>query len=239
MGDMKGTMMAERHSDEGNTTDKETGIRRRKKMRTWIMVGVAIIVIFVFVHLAIEGLIDYRWRANEISACSMLRLHPSAQMLFSMKKFATIPGNTSLGLDESAYADNFRNLYYGKTDKGEHIRLISQHMADAFLVDNALDGAPTPPEAPTVAKPYSGYYFVEDMFGMLPASGYSKKFTLMAFPAEYGISGYKIFWVDDTWKVKSYDPKVAKGTPASELARLFHPPTPLSDNPLVKWEDAR
>lgn len=231
--------MMEPPRDGEKTTDTETGVRRRGKLPAWIVASAAIVGLVVFMLWSNQGLICYRWQGNENSASAQLYNYPSMQLVFSMNNFAAIPGNASPGLDENAYADNFRNLYYGKTGKGEHIRLIPKYVADAFLVDNALGGAPTPPEAPTVAEPYSGYYFVEDMFGMLPASGYSKKFTLMAFPAKYGIDGYKIFWVGDAGKVKSYDPKAAKGTPASELVKLFHPATPLSDNPLVKWEERR
>ena len=197
------------------------------------------------------GLVSYRWQSNQYSAHYALKTYVSAQVNFSVAQYAKIQGNTSPDLGDNAFADNFRNLYYGKgnASSGEPLSLISKDMADAFLVDNALRGAPTPPEAPTVSVPYKGYVFQEDIFGMIPRSEYSGKCALMAFPAVYGKTGYKVFWIGvsenesdarghDSTKVFEFDPDVSKGTPASEIAKLFYASTPPpSNNPLIKWKE--
>lgn len=194
------------------------------------------------------GLVTYRWQANQNAAYSMLRNYASAQVVFSVAQYAKIQGNTSPDLGDKAFADNFRNLYYGKDSNGNLLSLISKFSADAFLSDNALRGAPTPAEAPTASVPYQGYVFQEDVFGMIPRSEYGGKCALMAFPAVYGETGYKVFWIGvsenesdereyDPTKIFEFDPDVPKGTPASEIAKLFYAPTPPSGNPLIKWKE--
>ena len=225
--------MDEAREEAGGMPQSRRGSGWLRRLFIYMLVAACCVGI---IYCGLRGLIDYRWEANQWTAYTSLRSYASAQITFSYANYSAIPGNTSAALGENAYADNFRNLYYGRSGKGELLQLITKGVADAFLADNALSSTPTCPGAAETAKPYAGYYFMEDAFGMLPASGYDKRFAFMAFPAVYGETGYCVYWVDETGEVLRHDPKAPTGTPAKELVKWYRPPTPLADSPLISWE---
>jgi hypothetical protein len=169
-----------------------------------------------------------RQRYNQSNAMSQLMNYVAAQSIFR-EHFP----------EKATNVDNFRNLYYGKSEEGEQLRLISSAMADASLRDNFLGNTPTiEPGDSTPAKPYNGYYFIEDPSGLLPASEYADRFALMAIPTEYLYGGFKIFWINEDYSLHAYDPEVEWGTTAEQLLELFlNKPdsTPLADQPCYDW----
>lgn len=174
-------------------------------------------------------------RANESMATICLRNYTIAQITFSLGNQAAVPGNTSPGLGENAFADNFRNLHYGVAANGQKLYLISEYMADAFLVENALSEAPTRSEgAAKKAFPYQGYLFVEDMSGALPAGEYGTRCALMAIPAELGITGRYVYWIDQEGAVYRQKPAAAEGTAAAEDVFQLYRNVPGS-TPLRKY----
>ena len=223
------------------TSDSSRSSGRLRDFLPYLVIAVVVVggVFFWAVHPDGGGLVTYKWMANQNAVHSQLRLYVFPQTGFSLRNFSAVPGNSSPELGNNAYADNYRNLYYGRTEQGDPLRLISKDVADAFLVDNPLGGAPTPSEAPGTAEPYNGYYFQEDVSGAVPASAYKTKYAFMAFPAVYGETGYKVFWTDQEGVVFSHDPKLPTGTPAAEIARLFLPATPPGGNPSIRWRRER
>jgi len=168
---------------------------------------------------------DQRQRSNENRAFSNLRNYVQAQSLFFGRRFFAVRGNTSPNLGETAYADNYRNLYYGVSADGGQIRLISKNMADDFLVDNALSGAPTRLDGQNDLKAGGSnpqyYVYIEDVSGDLPASAYSERYALMAIPARLGDTGRYVLWVDQDGEIYRQKPRAAHGTPARELIKIY------------------
>lgn len=196
-----------------------------------LLFAIAVIAILVVVFLPH----NCRWRANQATAVTNLRRYVEAQQQFAEGNLAAVPGNTSSGLGDNAYADNFRNLYYGKTADGERLQLISEAMADAFWRDNANSGAPTGPGATELPRAYQGYYFMEDPSGVLPASQYGKQYALLAIPAFIGDDGgYHAFWVCEDGIVYKLKLEYPGGTKIDELVKRFFPQTPVSD--AMPWE---
>lgn len=202
-------------------------------MKVWrLLFAIAICAILILILLPH----NCRWRANQATAVASLRRYVEAQQEFAERNLAAIPGNTSPGLGDNAYADNFRNLYYGKTADGEQLRLISEFMADAFWRDNANSGAPTGPGAPEKPRAYQGYYFMEDISGSLPAAQYGKRYALLAIPAFIGDDGgYQAFWVAQDGLVYHLKLDAPGGTKVDELAKRFLPQTPFGD--AMPWKD--
>ena len=178
-------------------------------------------------------------RSRELVAQICLRKYATAQLTFALGKQATIPGNTSPGLGENAYADNFRNLFYGADDDGQWLHLVPESMADAYLVDNALSGAPTLNEgADRKAAPHHGYLFVEDLTGDVPAAKYDSWCTLMAIPVELGATGRYVYWINQEGVVYSQEPRAPKGTTAEELLKLYRgvPGSTPAMQPAADWQ---
>lgn len=184
-------------------------------------------------------------RRNEATAVTALKSYATAQVTFSIwgkSKPGRGAGNT-LATGDAAYADNYRNLFYGVVEhQDESIRftLIPKPLADAFLIDNFLGGFPTADAmAPQESVPYSQYYFQEDPSGLLTASGYDKTFALMAFPRILGKTGRYVYWIGIEGIVYQQRPDAPKGTPAAKLFELYHnnpESTPLAKKTRTGWE---
>lgn len=223
------------------TEDCENTNATRDRRRKWIVTSIWQTVVVVICLAAIywwvlEGLIDHRWQSNETNAIAALKAYATAQITFRKDGYCRIAGNTSPALGELAFADNFRNLYYGRDKTGTgQMQLISKHFADAFIADNALSGAPTVDGATSTPTPYQGYLFQEDCSGALPADQYGSKFALMAFPAVYGVDGYSVFWINEAGAVYESKLAVKKGATATEIQRMYSCPTPLIERPSREW----
>lgn len=176
---------------------------------------------------AIPSLVQSRVRAGEATAITCLRNYHTAQTTFSMKEYGKIQGNTG---DAAKYCDNFRNLYYGGTETGGAIRLISQGMADAFAAPTR--GANTAGEYATEATPYSGYLFFEDPV-MAESDGWNGNFALVAYPAESGVWGEHIIWIDSRSTILMTKTNLRKGSPP----QLLRPDeSPLSPDCKREWQ---
>lgn len=137
--------------------------------------------------------------ANEASAVSNLKVYVTAQVTFQLGRQGRIDTNTGTG--EKGYADNYRNLYYGKPagapDDIRLLSLISRAQADAFAGPTARTAASSHGEQPAgTATPYRGYLFLEP-----PGIDFATEYALVAYPAKYGISGDKIFYIDEAGTV--------------------------------------
>ena len=210
----------------------------RKKLAIKILV-IALVVaasVAVLVHGA-RGLIDTRLDANERWAYVILKNIFIAQITYSL-----IPGLPVPEEGGSPFARNYRLLYYTPDPRtGKPVGLISKRMADAFLLDNPLSGPSAPSDAPARATPESGYYFIEDITERIPDSERATRPpAVLAFPAEYGITGNTIFWAGGTdGTVYRFNPKAPKGTTAAELARRLFSPTPAGGMPVGEWRELK
>lgn len=170
-----------------------------------------------------------RVRANEASAITALKMYATAQITFNIGKQWRAEQNTNAS---EGYVDNFRNLYYGVVWKNEDSRLelISQRMADAFAGPTL--GAPTVGDATEEAKPYNGYLFLEP-----PGFDFSEEFGLIAYPVNYGSSGFRVFCVDvdgDIW-VMSLDKRPGGSPRPGTMPELVGEDETLYGN-LDLWE---
>lgn len=138
--------------------------------------------------------------ANEETAISALKAYATAQVTFQVGK---LNERSDAGAKGKFFCDNFRNLYYGRVD-GKEIQLISLAMADAFA--GRTTGKDTVGNAGKTAIPYKGYLFLEDP-GML---GKADQFGLVAYPAQYGVTGNTIYWIGTEGEVLKLDPAKRK-----------------------------
>lgn len=172
-------------------------------------------------------------RANEATAVTCLKNYFHAQRRFAEQNLSSVSGNTSPGLGANAYADNYRNLRYGRDGRGRRLDLIGAAFADVFLEDRALAGAATGEGGAEKARTYQGYRFIKDVSGLPPAEKYGSRFALLAFPERAGITGQSIFRIDETGRVVGYS-CFAERLTAGELLREYRegripsPPSPPS-----------
>lgn len=164
-------------------------------------------------------LAEARYRGNEYAAVAALKAYLTAQVTYQVGKQGKVKGNSRTG--DRGYADNFRNLYYGNpaNDAGKNLHLITKAMADAFAGPTRgaeTVASPTAPEA--AAKAHNGYLFLE------PADiNYAKTCALAAYPEKLGVTGDKIFWIDERGTVYSMSPN-KRGSRRPETGKT---PAPL------------
>lgn len=130
---------------------------------------------------------------NEKNAINALKFYTTAQVMFQVKGHGKDPANTASGA--KGYADNFRNLFYAADKDGKPLEFISEGMANAFAgptagvpVSTASDRTPA-----NTATPYNGYLFLEP-----PGLDTATSFALVAYPVEFGVTGRRIFLVDNS-----------------------------------------
>lgn len=135
---------------------------------------------------------------NEAAVAAAMREYVRAQKAFSEGNYAAVPGNVSPRLGDNAYADNFRNLYYGRREDGGRLELVAREFANAHLGEtNGALTVPVESEKDMRRVPYAGYLFLEDLSGDLRASAYGERFALMALPNEPHRTGTTVFWIDN------------------------------------------
>lgn len=163
---------------------------------------------------------------NDETAVSALKAYATAQVTFQVGK---LNERSDAGAKGKSFCDNFRNLYYGRVD-GMELHLIALDMADAFA--GRTTGKDTVGNAGKTPIPYDGYLFLEDP-GML---GKTDQFGLVAYPAQYGVTGSAIYWIGAEGEVLKLDP--ARRKVKAEQGKM--PPLLLkSESPLVSrdgWE---
>lgn len=138
-------------------------------------------------------------RGSEASIKSTLKAYVTAQITFQVGRQGHNAFNTGAG--KTGYADNFRNLYFGEVfglgevgkygNSGKAVQLISQKMANAYAGQTA--GAPTVSRIESPAEetePYEGYLFLEPS-----GIDFADDYALVAYPAKYGETGEKVFWI--------------------------------------------
>lgn len=133
------------------------------------------------------------FRDNEYRALAALKSYCVAEVTFQVARQGKVAANTGTG--EKGYADNFRNLYFGTTfsDSAANLELIAPALADAFAGPASGAGTVASVAKPAeTAVPYHGYLFLEP-----PGLDFSKTFGLVAYPASFGVTGRRIFFIDD------------------------------------------
>lgn len=184
---------------------------------------------------------DARLRSNEHTAIICLRNYATGQTLFSLyhKNHPEKRMDHTLANGDESYADNFRNLQYGEPEPGRGFWLINQYMADAFLIDNMLGGAPTGGEGPkSKSLSYQGYFFQEDPTGP-PVADYNRTFAMMAFPEFLGKTGRYVYWIGHDAILYRQRPDAPEETTALQLLdhyRTTPHSTPFSPHPVTAWE---
>lgn len=153
------------------------------------------IVWFLLVGFQLPSTIQSPMRVHELEAILMLRRYADAQTRFLADKLAEVPGNAGAG---AGYCDNFRNLFYGKDEKGEPLALIPREMADAF----AGPGTPAPGGATAVSKSFKGYVYLEDPF-IVNRGLWGSRYGLVAYPIRPGGTGTKLLWIGEDGTVLS------------------------------------
>ena len=201
--------------------DMESLSKKKEKYTTYIvLIGLAILAIWIY-----KAHNDYSIiRMNNAGAKSALRGYVAVQNYHIERN----PNKT--------YLDNFRNFHYCNQHNNTKRGYINKNFADAFLIDNVLQRTPTCPGAAKIAVPYNGYLYQEDFLGN-PGNEYDiDRLAFIAFPAQYGVTGTYVFWVDKKGTVLCHDPHVKKGTRALELVGYYIHRTPLNEKTDLMWK---
>lgn len=121
-----------------------------------------------------------------------LRVYATAQVTFSVSRQGRDAKNSGSG--DNGYADNFRNLFYGKVyGEEQNFGCITRSMADAFAGPTAgVETVASQEEPAAVAAPWNGYLFLEP-----PGIDFSRNFCLVAYPVSFKKAHTKIFLIDD------------------------------------------
>lgn len=143
----------------------------------------------IVLAIALPSMLQSPRRAREATAVTCLRNYASAQSTLGVQKSASTGGDTGR---ESRYCDNFRNLYYGKDDKGNRLVLIAPAMADAFA--GPTQGTPTPEDAQLTSVPYQDYVYLEDPY-VVNNRLWENEYGLVAYPVRPQRTGYHVFWI--------------------------------------------
>lgn len=179
---------------------------------------------FMLMGILIPSMVQNPRRANESTAVTLLRAYDRSQRLFKLRGWAAVPGNNRRA---TGYCDNFRNLFYGRDERGEPLRLVSKGMADAFAAPSG--GAAVADEAEGASAAFAGYVFLEDPF-IAGNELWESKYGLVGYPVISGRTGTRMFWIDDAGDILA--------SPCTEGAfRLLTPErSPLHPEGRHLWE---
>lgn len=166
---------------------------------------------------------------NSRKAMGALAAYMVVQGFFQLTELGAIAENNRAP-SKTAFCDNFRNLYYGRDDSPEKdapLDMLSKEIADAYA--GPPRGNATWKEHATQPVPYSGYLFLDDPY----VTDWNKECGLVAYPAEYGVTGRYIFWIGKDPGGRYADPKAGLGQPPTLLAPED---SPLHPKGAVKWK---
>lgn len=221
-----------------NWPSSASGIAKRVFLSVWAGLGLCFV---LMLGLALTGEWDRSLRENENRALVSLKNLATAQVTFAIKEYHTVPGNNVTSPQDGKYADNFRNLHYGRDGDGRQLRLIPRELADAFVVENILNGAKTADNREhNPSAPCNGYYFQEDVTELPRTLEHAQTFAYMAFPAFLKETGRYVFWIGEEGTVYRHEPDAPKRTPAAKLMELYRNrpgSSPLSNSPTLVWTE--
>lgn len=235
---------------------------------TLIELMVVIVILGIAAAIAMPNLLRARIQANHSATIAALKAYADAQSTWRKGGFALAAGDgvnnaTVVGavgsaayernFGERAYADTFRNLYYGFKSRENTTRteILSKAMADAFYPDYTtnlgLIGRTTRPTTwPSLAEDskleqpfgFNGYRFAEDAFMYNPVGangflGWNNSYALIAYPAIIGRTGERIFWIGFNHVImETYGTAAEQGRIPD---RLNAAASPFSDAPTIPW----
>lgn len=235
---------------------------------TLIELMIVIVILGIAATLAIPNLLRARLQANHSATIAALKTYADAQATWRKGGFALAAGNgvnnaavteaVGTAVYESnfggrAYADTFRNLYYGFKTNARNTRagILSKAMADAYYPDYTINlgliGRSTRPVTwPTVAEDtrtedefgFNGYRFAEDAFMYSPTGanqflGWNNSYALIAYPTVLGQTGERIFWIGFNHTIlETFGTAAERGTIP---ARFNVAASPFSDTPTNTW----
>jgi hypothetical protein len=176
-------------------------------------------------------------RANEATAVTLLKRYHEAQLVFSARKLAAIPGNANPALGETAYADTFRILYYGKDVNDRELHLINKGMADTRVDEKIHLVGPFSFRGKDEGQFYFGYLFLDDPSGALSPDDYERAFGLLALPKDSSTTGSNAYWIGKEGIV--YTHGLETGLKVEDALALFKDvpgSTPAAAKPILEWE---